>query len=39
MFVEWTMRHKPALFMTIRRETAQSLCETGARSREGERHT
>ncbi len=30
---------KPALFMTVRSEIAQSLRETGARSREGGRHT
>jgi len=28
-----------ALFMTVRREIAQSPGETGARSREGGRHT
>ena len=30
---------QPALFMTVRREIAQSPSETGARSREGGRHT
>jgi len=30
---------QPALFMTVRREIVQSPCETGARSREGGRHT
>jgi hypothetical protein len=30
---------QPALFMTIRREIAQSPSETGKHSREGQRHT
>ncbi len=30
---------EPALFMTVRREIAQSPRETGTRSREGGRHT
>jgi len=31
--------YQPALFMTVRREIAQSRCETGMRSREAPRRT
>ena len=36
---DWRSKGQPALFMTVRREIAQSPSETGARSREGGRHT
>jgi hypothetical protein len=32
------LTRQPALFMTVRREIAQSPCETGARSREAGQH-
>ncbi|MEO6308251.1 MAG: hypothetical protein ABIO96_06960 [Nitrospiraceae bacterium] len=39
MAPDWRNKGQPALFMTVRREIAQSPGESGARSREGGRHT